>query len=318
MKEELSHWLLGFDEPSLTYRVLTELLEKPVDNSLVVAAKAAIPDSLPVREILAKMHPDGYWLQKNYKGEILGEGERYGSFGTTHFVLSYLSELGMDRSDPRIEKAADRYLNLMLEDGSWNGHFSCRYTYNIRTFVKMGFRKDERVKKSIDLMLTTERDDGGYLCDMHEGKYKTRQTKSCVRGCAKAILAFSELPEFWQHPRCLQLVDYYLRREVLWSTKKPDQFVNKDMGTLVFPIIWRSSMWEPIFALSKMGYGNHPKMQRAWRMLESRLDEMGRALLDFTPTQAPWKVGKRGEPNPWLTLYVQLAKKYREMKSHTV
>jgi hypothetical protein len=161
-------------------------------------------------------------------------------------------------------------------------------------------------------MLSTEREDGGYLCDMHEGKYKTRETKSCIRGCAKAILAYAELPEYWQHPRCLQLVEYYLKRDVLWSTKKPDQFVNEDIPRAVFPIIWRSTFWEPIYALSKMGYGNHPRMQRAWQYLDSRLDEMGRLALDFTPVQATWKVGERGEPNPWLTLYVQLAKKYRE------
>lgn len=312
MSQKVINWLLEFDQPGLTYRVLTEVLGKAQDDPEVQSAKSSIPSSAAVEGIFAKMHPDGYWLQKNYKGEVLGAGEAYGSFGTTHFVLSYLSELGMNRSDARIAKAVDRYLNLQQADGSWNGHFSCRYTYNIRTFVKMGFREDPRVQRSIELMLESGRKDGGYLCDMHEGKYKTRETKSCIRGCAKAILAYSELPEYWEHPRCLQLVDYYLNREVLWSTRKPNQLVNQDMARASFPIIWRSSFWEPIYALSKMGYGRHPKMQRAWAYLESRLDEMGRLALDFTPAQAPWKVGKRGEPNPWLTLYVQLAMKYRE------
>ncbi|MEE4195604.1 MAG: prenyltransferase/squalene oxidase repeat-containing protein [Anaerolineae bacterium] len=311
MQQELIDWLLAFNEPGLSYRVLTEWMGKAEDEPDVLALKASIAESETVKGLFAKMHPDGYWLQKDYKGFISGDGERYGSFGTTHFVLSYLSELGMDRNDERIEKAVDRYLNLQQEDGSWNGHFSCRYSYNVRTFVKIGFRDDLRVQRSINLMLSTEREDGGYLCDMHAGKYKTRETKSCVRGSNKALLAFADLPEYWQHPRVLQLVDYYLRREVLWSTKNPAEFVNKDLGILVFPIVWRSSLWEPIYALSKMGYGDHPNMQRAWEVLDSRLDEMGRVPLDFTPTQAPWKVGKRGEPNPWLTFYVQLAKKYR-------
>lgn len=314
MKEILVNWLLGFDEPALKYRVLTELLDKPESDPEVAAVKAAIPESKTIKDIFAKMHPDGYWLQKNYKGEILGDREGYGSFGTTHFVLSYLAELGMDRGDRRIEKAVNRYLDLQLEDGSWGGHFSCRYAYNIRTFVKMGFREDQRVHRSIDLMLSTERADGGFLCDIHEGKHKSRPAKSCVRGCAKAILAFSELPEYWQHSCCLHLVDYFLDREVLWSKKKSDQFVNKDMQGFNYPITWRTSLWEPIYALSKMGWGNHPQLQRARAHLDSRLDEIGRAPLDFNPTAAPWKVGKRGEPNPWLTLYVLLAKKYREMQ----
>ena len=314
MEAELLNWFKRIKEPAFQYRVLTELLDKPQNDPDVVRLKAAISESKAVKNIFDKMHPDGYWLQKDYKGQVNGDGERYGSFGTTHFVLSYLSELGMDRTDPRIEKAVNRYLDLQLEDGSWNHHYSCRYTYNIRAFVKMGFHEDVRVQRSIQLMLETEREDGGYLCDIHEGKYKTRPTKSCVRGGSKALLAFSELPEYWQHPRCLQLVDYFLRREVLWRVGKPEQFVSKDMQGFNYPIVWRSSMWEPIYALSKMGYGNHPQMQRAWAYLDSRLDETGQALLDFTPAQAPWKVGKRGEPNPWLTLYVQLAKKYREVQ----
>lgn len=59
----------------------------------------------------------------------------------------------------------------------------------------------------------------------------------------------------------------------------------------------------------KVGYGAYPAMQRAWTYLETRLVEMGRLLLDFTRAQATWKVGSRGEPNPWLTVYAQRAKK---------
>lgn len=311
MNNQVIEWLFGLDEPALTYRVLTELLGRAGEEPEVMAAKSAILTSEAVKGIFKKMHPDGYWLQKDYKGDLWGDGERYGPFGTTHFVLSYLSELGLGRGDPRIEKAVNRYLNLQQADGSWNQHLSCRFSYNVRTLIKMGYRDDPRVQRSINLMLETERQDGGYLCDLHEGKYKTREVKSCVRGSTKAILAFAELPEYWQHPRCLQLVDYFLKREVLWSSNNPQSFVSKDFGILNFPITWGSSLWEPIYALSKMGYGSHPKMQRAWEHLDSRKDEIGRVPLDFTPAQAPWKVGKRGEPNPWLTLYVQLADHFR-------
>jgi hypothetical protein len=310
-------WLLAQSEPALSYRVYTEVLDKAAEDPVVIAAKSLIPESETVSSIFSAMHPDGYWLQKDYKGHWAGDGVAYGSFGTTHFVLGYLAELGMDRQDARIEKASDRYLNLQQEDGTWQNHQSCLYALNIRTFTKLGYRQDARLQRAIDFLLSVERPDGGYLCDMHEGKYKTRATKSCIRGCAKAILAFAELPEYWQHPACLRLVDYYLRREVLWRTKQPDRFVNGDMPRAVYPIIWRSSFWEPIYALSKMGYGAHPAMQRAWDFLETRMDEMGRLPLDFTPVQATWKVGNRGEPNPWLTLYAQLAKKYKHMQLHS-
>ena len=37
--------------------------------------------------------------------------------------------------------------------------------------------------------------------------------------------------------------------------------------------------------------------------------------LDFTPAQSPWKVGKKGEANAWVTFYVLLALKCRD-RSH--
>jgi hypothetical protein len=92
------------------------------------------------------MHPDGYWLQRNPRTkEYVGDGVVYGSFATTHFCLAYLAELGMDGSHPQVAKAAERYLNLQKPDGDWWDHFSCLIGYNIRTFILLGYREDERV-----------------------------------------------------------------------------------------------------------------------------------------------------------------------------
>ena len=90
MKQECLDWLLGFEEPSLTYRILTELLDKPEDDPEVVKAKSVIPESKAVRRIFAKMHPGHYWLEKDYKGQLLGDDRHYCT-QTTHFVLGYLA-----------------------------------------------------------------------------------------------------------------------------------------------------------------------------------------------------------------------------------
>ena len=100
----------------------------------------------------------------------------------------------------------------------------------------LGYKEDPRVKRSIQLLLDTDRPDGGYLCDMHEGKYKTRPVKSCVRGSVKALLAFSCLPEHWEHERCRDLVGYFLGREGVFKTSDLSELVNKDMARNSFPI----------------------------------------------------------------------------------
>lgn len=305
---EVFEWLLASDNPSVRYRTLVELMDRGGSEE-ALEAKKAILESKPVRKLMEAMHPDGYWLQKNYKGRITGDGVEYGSFGTTHFCLSYCAELGLDRSQPFIEKAASRYLGLQKEDGDWWEHISCLYGYNIRTFVMLGYRDDKRVQKAIDLMLCTKRPDGGYLCDMHE-KGKGKPPKSCIRGSAKALLAFSALPEYWEHERCLKLADYFLNRNGIYRNSDPKVFACRDMEGDSFPIIWGTNVWEILYALSRMGYGKDERLREAWRVMESRKDADGRYLLNQTPGQCPWKVGKAGEPNQWITLYCMLAEKY--------
>jgi len=309
-------WLLDPVAPSIRYRTLTELLARPPDDPDVLKAKQAIPTSKAVTDILRKMHPDGYWLQKNPRtGELLGDGTVYGSFATTHFCLAYLAELGMDKEHPQVRKAGNRYLSLQKEDGDFWRHFSCLYSYNIRTFIQLGWREDPRVQKSIDLMLNTARPDGGYLCDTHEGKYKTRAVKSCIRGSVKALIAFAELPEYKAHPRCTALVDYFLKRGGIFRSDDRSELVNKDVDKLFFPITWKASLVEIAYALSKMGYGQHKALDAMWAMLEKKQDTAGRYPLDWTPSQALLKVGKRGEPNKWITFYALLARKYRNGES---
>jgi hypothetical protein len=307
-------WLLEDDNPSVQYRTLKEVLNYDDETPEIQRIKAAILKSQPVQSLLEKMHPDGYWLQKNLRTKrIVGDGVEYGSFGTTHFCLAYLAELGLDRTQPQVEKAVNRYLSLQQPDGDWYWYrnLSCLIGYNIRTLVRLGFQDDDHVKRAIELLIKTCREDGGYLCGIHEGKYKTRSVKSCIRGSVKALLAFSEFPVYWDHPRCRQLQNYFLDRGGIFQSAHPGVPVNKDMQCLSFPITWRANVYEVLYALSKMGYGRDERLQAAWTALENKSDPAGRYYLDWTPTQCPWTVGKRGEANKWITFYVEAAKKNR-------
>jgi len=305
--------LLEFGESALVYRTLLELLDYPVDHPDVLAAQSELLESADVQKMLSTMHPDGYWLQlRGDKSAYIGDDVEYGSYATTHFVLSYLMELGLTREVPQVALAADRYLSLQKEDGDFWNHYSCLFAFNIRVFTRLGYRQDERLERTIQLMLTTERPDNGYLCETHEGKRKKRPVKSCIRGSLKALRAFAELPEYWQHPRCLGLVDHFLERDGIFRRDDMQTPVKHELEMNLFPFTWRSSLLEVLLALSKMGYGNDERLTRAWTILEERRDEEGRYILDWTPHQCPWKVGKRGEANMWVTFYALLAKKYRE------
>jgi hypothetical protein len=310
---EIRSWLLDGNDPSLKYRVMTELLDIPVTDKEVRSTYLKIENSVAVRSIMDLMHPDGFWLQENPRSHIIyGDGVEYGAFATTHFCLAYLSELGMTNENKLIAKACDRYLSLIKDDGDWWNHYSCLYSYNIRNLIRLGYRNDNRLQKTINLMLTTNRPDGGYLCNTHENKSQSR--KSCIRGAVKALMAFAEMPEYWQHPRCIQLIDYFLKRNGVFNNSH-SRLVNRDIEYNSFPIHWRCNTWEVLWALSKMGYGNRPELHNAWQFLERNKNQQGQYILEWTPIQCPWKIGKRGKPSKWVTFYILLTKKLKNTVS---
>ncbi|MFX0063411.1 MAG: hypothetical protein ACFFC7_14640 [Candidatus Hermodarchaeota archaeon] len=52
-------------------------------------------------------------------------------------------------------------------------------------------------------------------------------------------------------------------------------------------------MFEILLALSKMAHGKGDGLKNAWKVLDSKQDSKGRYLLDWTPSQSPWKVGRK-------------------------
>jgi hypothetical protein len=315
MEPAVLDWLLERDDPSVRYRTLVDLLDSPADDAAVLEGRARIPENAAVRKIFGKMHPDGYWLNRGK-----GDGVAYANSASTHFVLAFLAELGMDRSDARIAKAVERYLSLQPPDRpnlrrweippDYRNHQSCLYAYNLRTFVMLGYRDDPRVQQRTEVLLKDVRSDGGYLCDRPSF---TVRTKSCIRGSIKALTAFAALPELWSTSRCQDLIDYFLRRRVFFRMSRPQEVIRGELTRTAFPFSSNGSLLEPLYALSVMGYGQHPALQEAWAQLETKRDTQGRYILDSHPT-TPFDPGPKGQGNKWVTLYAYLALKHAAAK----
>jgi hypothetical protein len=149
--DSIRTWLLDPSDPSVRYRALTELLGLSPNDPEAAATRKCIAPSAAAVQLFEKMHPEGYWLQTNPRTlKAVGDGAEYGSFGTTHFCFAYLAELGLDRTHPKVALAAERYLGLQKKDGDWYKHLSCLYGYNIRTFIMLGYRTDQRLERGQD------------------------------------------------------------------------------------------------------------------------------------------------------------------------
>jgi hypothetical protein len=302
--------LLQDNNPSVQARALIELLGLDETSPNVVQAKERIPASKTVVKVLAPIRPDGEWPR-------IGPSDNCPELG-----FGYLGELGLDKTHPIIYAAVEVFLSNQYEDGSFldsystrEGHYnprandsSCYYALTIRGLLRLGYRTDPRVRKAIDFCLSQSRYDGGYLCTK---SYVKKTTKSCIRGSKNVLLLFSELPEVWHTPQCQHLVEYFLDRKVFFKRSDPAQFVTGQPG-MIFPFHHRLGIIEPLYALSKMGYGNHPALTEAWQLLSQKRDDMGRYILDWKMPKCAFNPGEKGLANPWVTLYAYLALKYRQ------
>ena len=296
MEKELIDGLMQSKSPSIRYRVQRDLLDGTPESDLL----QEIEDSKPVQRIFSKMHPDGYWLLRG-----VGDGIEYAMSSSTHFVLCYLAELGLDKTNALVDLAVNRYLNLPEADYATKQ--SCLYAYNLRTFILLGYRDDKRMEPRIATLLENVRHDDGYLCVR---KDFTDVSKSCIRGTVKALMAYAELSELWDHESCQATVRYFLKRNIYFKHPELTERIRGGMD-IIFPFVISSSLLEPLYALSKMGYGNHPALTDAWDQLEKRRNPEGKYILDWHPPTV-FNPGKKKEPNEWATFYALLAKKYRD------
>ena len=310
-----THFLTHSD-PSIRLLALRELADAGEDDPEVRRAKAEIPDTPGVRAVMKDMRPDGCWIQKDTRtGKEFGAGVEYGAYASTHYRLSYLAELGLDRSDPRIAVAGDRYLNLQSEDGDFWAHMSCLLGLNLRTFAKLGYRDDPRVLSSLELLLRTERPDSGFLCDMHEKPDRgpsgrlIKRPKSCFRGAAKVLSAFAQFPGHRAHRRVASLAEYFLRREGIFKNSAPAEYAVRDVAEPSFPFTWSADVVQVLYALASLGYGADPRLERAWRIQETLRDQDGFIPVSWVPSKSPWKPDKRGRRSDWITLYADIAVK---------
>ena len=101
-------WLLERDSqnPGVRYFALRDLLDRPVDDQEVVAARCALMSTGPVPAILAAQDPEGYWVEP-------GPGYRP-KYRSTVWSVIMLAQVGADGNDPQVRKAGDYLLDYRV------------------------------------------------------------------------------------------------------------------------------------------------------------------------------------------------------------
>ncbi len=155
-------WLLGENQPSIRYIALTQLLEKPVDDPEVAAARDMITRTGWGEQILAKQDRAGWWVS--------GESLYRPKYLSANWMLLILADLGLTRDDPRIEKACGLWIERFAREdggfameGSKKGHL-CTTGNTTRALVQFGYADHPAVRRAFEWLVTNRDKNGGWSC----------------------------------------------------------------------------------------------------------------------------------------------------------
>jgi hypothetical protein len=309
-------WLLGDDDPSVRYFVLTEILDMDGGDALVREAKDEIMRTGAVPAILDRQNSEGYWEtpERFYTAKYRG----------TVWQLIILAALGADGGDERIKRACEWILensqdpdsggfsqasNAGTSGGRHSGVIPCLTGNLVWSLIRFGYLEDPRVQRGINWITRYQRfDDGienvpkGWPYDRYEmcwGKH------TCHMGVVKALKALAELPENKRSDAVKATIEkgaeYLLSHHVYKRSHDLARVSRPSWRRFEFPLMYQTDVLEVLDILTNLGYGDE-RMREAVDLVESKQDDSGRWRLERTFNgRFQVDIEEKGKPSRWIT-----------------
>jgi len=299
-------WILEGKDPSLTWRVLTELRGLPPGDADVVAARERIGQEGWAAKILAEQLPTGQWASPG-----VGSRELYvPKYIATNWRLLVLSDLGVTRATASVARAME--LMLTAEGGpdgglSGKGAEVCFTGNAARMLARFGYLDDPRFPPIVAWLVRTQKVDGGWYC--WEGDRGSLD-------CWEALAAFEAIPPGRRTAEVNRSIErgaeFYLSNGLLGAT--PGEY--PPWGRMHYPVHYYYDFLVGLDVLTRLGYGRDPRLGPALDHLERLRSAdgswvMGPAHPDLPPEEGEYRPGTPiypfvleypGRPSRWLTL----------------
>ncbi|MFZ1022636.1 MAG: prenyltransferase/squalene oxidase repeat-containing protein [Thermoplasmata archaeon] len=305
LSTELQEFLLKESDPSVQYRVLRNLLDRPEDDPEVQAAQKRIGSTGWVAEIMRTQQAGGQWDTAGTTARDLYTPK----YISTNWRLLVLSDLGVSRTLPGIEPGVRLFLNrFSTEEDSLGGKDSelCFTGNAVRLLVRLGFEEEPLVRRSIDWLVKTQLADGGWHCDPNA----TQGTLDCW----EALAAFATLPSQLRteavHRSIERGAEFYLER----GLRHEGNTTYAPWLRWHYPIHYYYDLLVGLDVLTALGYAADPRMRPALQLLEERRNSNGTWNLDahhpdIPPEEAykprtpvyPFILELAGQPSRWIT-----------------
>jgi hypothetical protein len=320
-RNDAVEWLLTSDQAAVRHLALRDLADPPADPATLAAARQAAHAEGPVAEVLAAMHPEGYWEQSGH-----GYGPKYRS---TVWSLILLAQLGASAAeDARIGTACGYLLDHALTPqgqfsttGTASGTVDCLQGNLCWALSTLGY-DDPRLETAYDWMARSVTGDGvapmterdaplryyagkcgpGFLCGANN-------KLACAWGAVKVMLAFG----VWPAARRTPLIERAMTQGVSFLLDNdpahagwPNGWAAKPSGNwwkFGFPVFYVTDLLQVAEALVALGYGADARLAPVLELIRAKQDGDGRWPLEYGYAGKTWgDYGALKQPSPWVTL----------------
>jgi len=308
--DKVLDWLLEPDQPSVRYYTLIDILGRRGDDPDVREARSRIPRGGWAKDLLSLQNPKGFWEPREPKSfrEWL-DFLYFPVYVATTWRAIVLSDLGLDKKDPRIRRIAERFFEYKLRMGTMVNIFTeevCNVGNTARMLTRFGYGDDYRVRKLYDRLLEDQREDGGWNC--------TQGTPGTLDGW-EGLAAFAALPRSKRSGRIQRSIargaEFYLERRLFREGKKYAPWFR-----FHYPVHYYYDILVGLDLITQLGYADDKRLEPALKILTDKRRPDGRWVLDrvhpdfergsgFTPYSKkpkPFALEARGKPSKWITL----------------
>jgi hypothetical protein len=267
----LRRWLTGpRSDPSIRVRFWTEVDGRSREDPRVQAAQKEIGKTGWAASLLNFQWPDGHWVTPGTSGRDLYRPK----YAVTNWLAIVLADLGMTRSDPRIQRTAELILDRWSKRGddlSGKSGEICVTGNAVRTLIRFGYLEHPAVQRSIAWIVRTQKSDGGWHC--------FRSRTGTLDGW-EGLAALAEIPEEARDATVLRSIErgaeFYLQHHLTdeGRVSYPPWF------RIHYPNHYYYDVLVGLRVLARLGYGADPRMRPALRWLRSKRGRDGTWALD--------------------------------------
>lgn len=260
-------WLLEPDQPSIRYRTLTELLDRPDSDPDVREARKQLSSSGWAADILSRRLPGKGWPADRslYLPKYL----------STNWMMLILSDLGMTRDLPDVAAACEYWMaGFPLEGGGVGGNSKgtghhCVVGNMARALILFGYAEDPRVRRSLEWLVETASPLGGWSCF---GRGRNLDSW-------EGLSAFAALPRAkWTNSmrECVEgAAEFYLSRELHRQGGRYEPWYR-----LHYPVHYYYDLLVGLDLLTSLGYQDDARLRFGLTFLRRKQRKDGRWNLD--------------------------------------